>query len=106
MSGAARLEMKPVRGWRLKTVSNFVLLFALFCVAAFAAGRPPAAAAGPPGTADQIPLVFHQGRTIREASLVGAVEGGKLARRKSKNARDRGRPLVSCFAARRRKTSS
>ena len=40
-------EEKPVRGVKLKTVSSLTLAFALLCVAAFAAGRPPASAAGP-----------------------------------------------------------
>jgi hypothetical protein len=42
-----RVEEKPVRGVKLKTVSTLTLAFALLCVAAFAAGRPPASAAGP-----------------------------------------------------------
>ena len=37
-------DQKPVRGVKLKTVSTFTLIFALLCVAAFAAGRPPASA--------------------------------------------------------------
>ncbi len=37
-------EEKPVRGVKLKTVSTFTLLFALLCLAALAAGRPPASA--------------------------------------------------------------
>ena len=37
---------KPVRGVKLKTVSTFTLIFALLCVLAFAAGRPPASAEG------------------------------------------------------------
>ena len=41
-----RAEEKPVRGVQLKTVSTFTLVFALLCVAAFAAGRPPASTAG------------------------------------------------------------
>lgn len=40
------VEEKPVRGVKLKTVSMFTLIFALLCVAAFAAGRPPVAAEG------------------------------------------------------------
>jgi hypothetical protein len=43
---AAPAETKPVRGVKLSTVSNLTMLFALICLAAFAAGRPPAAAAG------------------------------------------------------------
>jgi hypothetical protein len=42
-----QVEEKPVRGVKLKTVSTLTLAFALLCVAAFAAGRPPASAAGP-----------------------------------------------------------
>jgi len=43
----APAEAKRVRGVKLKTVSTFTLIFALLCVAAFSAGRPPAAAMGP-----------------------------------------------------------
>lgn len=42
---AAGSEGKPLRGVKLKTVSLFTLLFALACLGAFVAGRPPAAAA-------------------------------------------------------------
>jgi hypothetical protein len=34
-------EPKPARGMKLKTVSRFTLLFALLCLGAFLAGRPP-----------------------------------------------------------------
>jgi hypothetical protein len=37
-------EPKPVRGMKLKTVSRLTLLFALACLGAFVAGRPPIAA--------------------------------------------------------------
>jgi hypothetical protein len=40
-------ETRPVRGVKLKTVSAFTMLFALACLAAFVAGRPPVSAAGP-----------------------------------------------------------
>jgi hypothetical protein len=43
----AQEEAKPVRGVKLKTVSAFTMLFALACLAAFMAGRPPVSAAGP-----------------------------------------------------------
>ncbi len=43
----AQEEAKPVRGVKLKTVSAFTMLFALTCLAAFVAGRPPVSAAGP-----------------------------------------------------------
>ena len=42
----AQEEAKPVRGVKLKTVSAFTMLFALACLAAFVAGRPPVSAAG------------------------------------------------------------
>ena len=35
-------EIRPVRGMKLKTVSRLTLLFALVCLGAFLAGRPPA----------------------------------------------------------------
>ena len=35
---------QPIRGVKLKTVSRGVMLFALICLAAFVAGRPPVAA--------------------------------------------------------------
>jgi hypothetical protein len=38
---AATPERKPVRGMKLKTVSRLTLLFALACLGAFVAGRPP-----------------------------------------------------------------
>jgi hypothetical protein len=38
-------DEKPPRGVKLKTVSLFTLLFALTCLGAFVAGRPPASAA-------------------------------------------------------------
>lgn len=40
-------EPKPVRGVKLKTVSTWTMVFALACLAAFVAGRPPISAAGP-----------------------------------------------------------
>jgi hypothetical protein len=39
-------EVKPVRGVKLSTVSTLTMIFALLCLAAFAAGRPPVIAAG------------------------------------------------------------
>ena len=38
-------EIQPVRGVKLKTVSAFTMLFALACLGAFMAGRPPVVAA-------------------------------------------------------------
>ena len=44
---APKVEAKPAWGMKLKTVSRLTMLFALLCLAAFVAGRPPAPAAGP-----------------------------------------------------------
>jgi predicted enzyme related to lactoylglutathione lyase len=41
---------------KLKTISNLTLGFALFCWAAFAAGRPPALAGSPAGTDKEIAM--------------------------------------------------
>lgn len=46
-STAAAADQKQVRGVKLKTVSMWTMLFALLCLAAFVAGRPPVSAAGP-----------------------------------------------------------
>jgi len=40
----APVEQGPPRGVKLKTVSRFTMLFALICLGAFWAGRPPVAA--------------------------------------------------------------
>ena len=50
----------PVRGVRLRTVSTFTMLFALACLGAFMAGRPPVAAAGP-GAAEETELPMFIG---------------------------------------------
>jgi hypothetical protein len=42
---AAGSECKPVRGVKLRTVSVITMIFALSCLGAFMAGRPPASAA-------------------------------------------------------------
>jgi hypothetical protein len=46
--GAIRIseDTAPPRGVRLKTVSRFTMLFAVICLLAFMAGRPPAVATG------------------------------------------------------------
>jgi hypothetical protein len=86
------------RGIKLKTVSRFILVFALVCLAAFAAGRPPASLAGSFGATGQ-------GTMMREGCFASS-GSGKREPRKLRKARERGRPLVSCFAMRSRKTSS
>lgn len=44
---AAGNECKPVRGVKLRTVTVVTMIFALACLGAFMAGRPPASAANP-----------------------------------------------------------
>ena len=46
LADLAAPKQKPVRGVKLKTVSLWTMLFALACLGAFIAGRPPASAAG------------------------------------------------------------
>ena len=46
LADLAAPQQKPVQGVKLKTVSLWTLLFALACLGAFIAGRPPASAAG------------------------------------------------------------
>jgi hypothetical protein len=48
----------------------------------------------------------RQGVIIREASSARVAGSGNRARRKLRNARESGRPLVSCFPTRSRNTSS
>lgn len=43
-------EEKKVRGVKLKTVSTLTMGFALLCLGAFMAGRPPVSTAGPTKT--------------------------------------------------------
>lgn len=51
----AATESKRARGVKLKTVSLFTLLFALACLGAFVAGRPPASAANTPAALSMAP---------------------------------------------------
>jgi hypothetical protein len=46
VASVAAPEPKPMRGVKLKTVSLWTMLFALLCLGAFVAGRPPLSAAG------------------------------------------------------------
>jgi hypothetical protein len=46
-SAASSPATKPARGVRLSTVSRITVLFALACLAAFTAGRPPLSPVGP-----------------------------------------------------------
>ena len=59
----AMVKKKPVRGVELKTVSRWTMLFAVLCLAAFAAGRPPVSAAGSSQAAKKERPVFVGLRT-------------------------------------------
>jgi hypothetical protein len=95
---------KPVRGVKLKTVSRFAMVFALLCLGAFLAGRPPVSAADA-AASQSSGRDMDQGMMMRDSSLAAA-GSGKRERRKPRNARERGRPLVSCLPTRTRNTSS
>jgi catechol 2,3-dioxygenase-like lactoylglutathione lyase family enzyme len=56
-------DTKPRRGMKLRTVSILTMLFALLCLAAFAAGRPPVIAAGSSSVAEKEPGMFKGLRT-------------------------------------------
>ena len=76
---------KPVRGVKLKTVSMLTMLFALACLAAFMAGRPPASAAN----VDQRRLIAPEGaaaalRHDDARSLLRRHGGGKRKSRAQK----------------------
>ena len=113
LAEAPQVEVKPPRGVKLKTVSNFTLIFALICFAALLAGRPPASASDSPSGAgrQEVPIQSQSGGTsqgmmIRNGSLVSSAGSGNRSRKKPKNARDLGRPLDSCLAMRSKNTSS
>lgn len=69
------IEQQPPRGVTLKTVSRLTVLFALLCLGAFLAGRPPVAAAA---------------RSRRTASSRKQVRAGRVALRNN----DAGRVLL------------
>ena len=73
------VETKPIRGVKLKTVSWLTLLFALVCLGAFLAGRPPAMSSDLPFS-DRV-----ESRTTHHASNSFARKraGGTPALRKS-----------------------
>jgi hypothetical protein len=76
---------KPVRGVKLRTVSMLTMLFALACLAAFMAGRPPASAAN----VEQRGLIAPEaaGMTLRHddaRSLLRRRGGGKRKPRAQK----------------------
>jgi hypothetical protein len=74
----APVEEKPVRGVKLKTVSSLTLAFALLCVAAFAAGRPPASTAGP-AAVHGIKEAAHVARTANRTSAVESTHPSRRA---------------------------
>jgi len=69
---------KPPRGMKLKTVSRIVVLFALVCLGAFLAGRPPVSAA----RADAVPQAketIHVSRAKnRRVSGAGSRQGQRV----------------------------
>jgi hypothetical protein len=66
VQAAPKVEAKPVRGMKLKTVSRLTMLFALLCLAAFVAGRPPASGAGPGMEGGKAPkTLLSQGVSLR-----------------------------------------
>ena len=54
-------EVTPVRGVKLKTVSMLTMLFALVCLVAFLAGRPPASTANVGTLGSLAPDAAHTG---------------------------------------------
>src|ERR1700690_222799 len=69
-------EPEPVRGVKLRTVSAFTMAFAVMCLCAFLAGRPPVSLAGPAESvasaqneADRKPLRQDDTRAFLERSL-------------------------------------
>ena len=103
----------PVRGLKLKTVSRATILFALICLAAFMAGRPPVSAENytslDSSRADRA-TAHHaksaHGMIMRGASANGSTVAGKRTRRKAMSERERRRPLGSFLHARSRNTRS
>ena len=67
--GAGAVEVPPVRGMKVRTVSTLTLLFALACLTAFMAARPPL-------------LARYQGRMMRDASFAAPAAAG-IARAES-----------------------
>jgi len=79
-------EGRPVRGVKLKTASAFTMLFALACLAAFMAGRPPASAEAPvttktflPRRASKQPLRHNDARHLFRSALGKRESGAKKA---------------------------
>jgi hypothetical protein len=78
-SAAAVTEIKPPRGMKLKTVSRITMLFALLCLGAFLAGRPPVAASGSDAT--------HSAKEVSHVSSLKSRRGsGGRSDRKSRSA--------------------
>lgn len=69
---------KPPRGMKLKTVSRVTMLFALLCLGAFLAGRPPVSAARV-DAAPQSKKAMHVSRAKNgHVSSTGSRRGHKL----------------------------
>lgn len=72
--GSAKIqdEEKPIRGLKLKTVSAFTMTFALICLAAFVAGKPPVFRAG---TSRSKTETLVESKTAARPQHVKRVEG-------------------------------
>ena len=66
-ANVAAPEPKPIRGVKLKSVSLWTMLFALLCLGAFIAGRPPASAARLSATSAS---ESHCGNEVRQCSAI------------------------------------
>jgi hypothetical protein len=62
---------RPVRGVKLKTISRFVMLFALICLGAFWAGRAPMAAGPGQARSETAASVDVHGIRGPKASVTG-----------------------------------
>jgi hypothetical protein len=86
---------EPVRGVKLRTISMGTLIFALACLAAFVAGRPPASGAYPGAPR----AVARQGPS---GSRLGQRQAGENANARTPERRESGddRSFPACKSAR------
>jgi hypothetical protein len=98
---AASREPKPVRGIKLRTVSTFTMLFAVACLAAFMAGRPPVSLAGPLENAASFQTQSGRGllRYDDAAALFERSLGKRESRAKKSEKSSRARPPASFLSA-------
>jgi hypothetical protein len=55
------IEHGAIKGVKLRTVSTFTMLFAVACLLAFMAGRPPAASPSGPAATDMVRVADSRG---------------------------------------------